>query len=589
MTAPARALVVLLAILAAALLAVLAGVMSGPAQAQGGDYPRSEFVWPVSGTGASDSPQTSAFGPRLQANQALMYDFHRGLDIETAAGTPVYAIHAATVHGAGVITGLSSPGVQLRIAEPGRPTLYPTYLHLSRVEVAVGDIVAAGELLGYSGASESGFEHLHFEIRSGGLLQRHAINPVRYLPFTDTANHQVQVGVIQRPADPTRADVVVAVRAPFEELDFEGVSLVLRSQPDLAAGEPSDPGIDNLARWSFDLGALNLAQTPFANGSSDITILDNPMVILDPDGPDGPVQMLITPARFNGKTAPWDVAVYQFTFYNVPIGPAISGELHFGAAVRDVGGNTVAAWHRFPAPSTPIPGTPTPATPTATESCLGQPVTVHLERGELPTAGDDVILGTQGDDAIAAGAGNDIICGLAGNDSIWGQAGDDQISGADGDDRIRGGAGNDELFGGSGVDDINGGQGDDLVRGDDGNDTAVRGGTGDDDVDGGNGNDQLVTGNGGSDVVAGGSGDDKVTGGPRPDIVDGGDGADEVKGHKGADTLRGGNGNDTITGGHQGDAIDGGAGFDTCNGGTTGAPVIESDTTTNCEDITNVP
>lgn len=234
------------------------------------------------------------------------------------------------------------------------------------------------------------------------------------------------------------------------------------------------------------------------------------------------------------------------------------------------------------------------APPQDSALCQGLVITVDIGYGEVPTQGDDVILGTSGDDQIFAGEGDDIICGLGGNDRILGQAGNDIIFGESGVDVLRGGPGDDRLYGGDDGDDLNGGQGNDFVYGEGGDDTAVRGGTGDDTVDGGEGNDTIVAGNGGSDVVTGGGGDDKVTGGPRPDNVSGGDGADEVKGNKGADTLAGGPGNDSLLGGPQPDVLDGGNGTDSCNGGTTGSDdngvvALENDTSINCETVTSVP
>lgn len=201
--------------------------------------------------------------------------------------------------------------------------------------------------------------------------------------------------------------------------------------------------------------------------------------------------------------------------------------------------------------------------------CLGRPVTVDMSvPGQVPTSGDDVILGTPGPDVIAAGDGNDVICAGGGDDIVWGQNGNDIIDGGDGDDRLRGGGGNDVLSGVGGNDDLNGGPGDDTVDGGAGDDAAVRGGTGADTVVGGSGSDALVAGNGGEDTVLGNDGNDKVTGGPRPDAVYGGSGNDEVRGNKGADLLYGGPGDDELFGGPQPDTLDGGDGTDTCNGGT---------------------
>jgi len=193
----------------------------------------------------------------------------------------------------------------------------------------------------------------------------------------------------------------------------------------------------------------------------------------------------------------------------------------------------------------------------AQASCGGLTVTVDIGAGDLPTDGDDVILGTQD--------------------------GDDIIFGGDGDDRLRGGDGEDELRGEAGVDNLSGGRDSDVVDGGAGDDDAVRGGTGDDMITGGSGNDRLIAGNGGLDMVDGGDGDDAlVTGGPRPDTVIGGAGNDVLKGHKGADVLEGGAGDDQLLGGPQPDLLTGGDGIDECNGGT------EDDTAVSCETLINI-
>lgn len=220
--------------------------------------------------------------------------------------------------------------------------------------------------------------------------------------------------------------------------------------------------------------------------------------------------------------------------------------------------------------------------------CQGFEVTVDMAAGQVPTEGDDVILGTDGPDLIVALGGNDMICAGGGDDIIYGQAGDDTIFGEAGTDKIRGGPGADSIHGGVGADDLAGGRDDDSVFGGEGDDLAVRGGTGNDMVDGGPGNDPLVAGNGGQDIVSGGEGDDKVTGGPRPDQLFGGDGNDEVKGNKGADTIYGEAGDDQLFGGPQADDLHGGEGNDQCNGGTTGDGAIENDSAATCETESNI-
>lgn len=222
-------------------------------------------------------------------------------------------------------------------------------------------------------------------------------------------------------------------------------------------------------------------------------------------------------------------------------------------------------------------------------TCNGLPITVDLNAGQLPTPGDDVIMGTPGDDVIAAGAGIDTVCGGDGDDKIWGQDGNDALFGGPGDDRLRGGDGDDALHGGDGVDNLAGGRDDDIVSGGLGDDALLRGGTGDDLLNGDDGDDVLVAGNGGSDRVNGNGGNDKVTGGPRPDELNGGDGNDLLLGHKGADVLDGGAGDDNLIGGDQPDELRGGPGdADVCHGGTTGDGALENDLASGCETETAI-
>ena len=152
------------------------------------------------------------------------------------------------------------------------------------------------------------------------------------------------------------------------------------------------------------------------------------------------------------------------------------------------------------APSTG-PGTPPPTTTTTTTTvptpagptCAGVPVTVDLSKGERPTEGDDVILGTNQRDVISALGGDDLICARGGDDSIFAGsgkdrifagAGDDEITGGTEADRIRAGSGNDTIRGGDGWDWLNGMGGNDAIFGDAGVDK-IRGGLGVDRINGG--------------------------------------------------------------------------------------------------------
>ena len=95
----------------------------------------------------------------------------------------------------------------------------------------------------------------------------------------------------------------------------------------------------------------------------------------------------------------------------------------------------------------------------------------------VPTAFDDLLLGSSAIDSITGLAGNDTIYGFGGNDQILAGDGDDLIYGGDGDDYIDPGAGSDEIYGGDGNDQILLSSGLDIEDGGDGLDTIVNNST----------------------------------------------------------------------------------------------------------------
>ncbi|MEM7337947.1 MAG: calcium-binding protein [Actinomycetota bacterium] len=111
--------------------------------------------------------------------------------------------------------------------------------------------------------------------------------------------------------------------------------------------------------------------------------------------------------------------------------------------------------------------------------CYGQAITVDIGAGQVPTNGNDVILGTAGGDIINAMDGDDIVCARGGADTVVGANGNDVVFGEAGNDLISGNSNNDVLFGGPGRDRAFGGSGDDTVYGG-GGDNNVHGGPGDD-------------------------------------------------------------------------------------------------------------
>src|SRR5262245_34824717 len=121
--------------------------------------------WPLHGA------ITGAFGPRGK------YSHHAGIDIDGDGGDPILAAASGTVLKAGV-DGRYGRRVILDHGD-GFLTLYA---HASRLLVAEGDQVRAGEQIAEVGRSGNAHgTHLHFEVRRDGR----AVNPLPYLKAGD--------------------------------------------------------------------------------------------------------------------------------------------------------------------------------------------------------------------------------------------------------------------------------------------------------------------------------------------------------------------------------------------------------------------
>lgn len=110
---------------------------------------------------------------------------HHALDFRAAVGTPVFGV-------AGVVdwvqtwdgktkTGNQSYGNLVRIISREAYNAKPVqclYAHLSKINVAVGDQVSDGQLIGLTGnTGNSTGPHLHFEVRLNGRR----VNPLNWL------------------------------------------------------------------------------------------------------------------------------------------------------------------------------------------------------------------------------------------------------------------------------------------------------------------------------------------------------------------------------------------------------------------------
>ena len=101
------------------------------------------------------------------------YRMHKGIDLSSPTGSPVFATADGVIARA---DWFGSYGLFIQIEHGG--ALETRYGHLSRLNVAEGQLVHKGDLIGYVGTTgRSTGPHLHYEVRVEGV----AVNPVPYL------------------------------------------------------------------------------------------------------------------------------------------------------------------------------------------------------------------------------------------------------------------------------------------------------------------------------------------------------------------------------------------------------------------------
>ncbi len=145
--------------------------------------------------------RTYAYGSTQQG----LREPHHGVEFVNRSGTPVLAAGAGTVVVAGDdATVAYGPATrfygQLVIVELDQTLndqpVFTLYAHLARVDVAVGQSVRTGELLGAIGQTGVAIgPHLHFEVRVGRNTYLHTRNPELWLKPLPAANDQ-QYGVL---------------------------------------------------------------------------------------------------------------------------------------------------------------------------------------------------------------------------------------------------------------------------------------------------------------------------------------------------------------------------------------------------------
>jgi murein DD-endopeptidase MepM/ murein hydrolase activator NlpD len=132
-------------------------------EASGVAQRRSGMVAPVTASRIS-----SGFGMRFHPIMGYSR-FHKGIDYAAVTGTPIHAVSDGYVALAGRAGGY---GNQVRLNH--NASTVTTYSHMSRIAVAPGQRVVAGQIIGYVGSTGvSTGPHLHFEIYKNGV----AVNP----------------------------------------------------------------------------------------------------------------------------------------------------------------------------------------------------------------------------------------------------------------------------------------------------------------------------------------------------------------------------------------------------------------------------
>ena len=118
---------------------------------------------------------TSPFGYRGNIGVPNASTYHKGIDLPATMGTPIFTVADGRI----TFSGWYGSGGNTVIVEHanGVRTLY---MHMSRKNVKVGDIVSAGDVIGFVGSTgASNGSHLHFQIEDHGK----AIDPQKRFSY----------------------------------------------------------------------------------------------------------------------------------------------------------------------------------------------------------------------------------------------------------------------------------------------------------------------------------------------------------------------------------------------------------------------
>jgi len=416
---------------AAMILALLPLVTAGalPARAQGLGVYDPALVWPLCGrisddppvgwslgmdcpperfgdAAFHDGPISSTFGPRQLPSAGFRYDFHRGIDLPAAIGTPIFAVADGEVLKAGPHPSFDDPVIEVRHFRPGFNTCgagggcYSSmYLHVSDWTVSPGELVGKGDYIGQTGTSASEFDHLHFEIRDAPPLdaasswQKDCAHPLGALPYPDTGadNLALTLDAVDD-SDPLHPLVTATVTIPMTiELDLErleagvwerqpGGALVPVPQPgDTPVGttvegdgylvEPSSYSMNRTNRqYTYKDSGSGIGYEEFLVGglyespyAADLPLVYDPGFHMDAADP-GDFQaglfngMRLAPIHYNDESP-----AYQATFqFQSLVGTASAASLCVKVRAVDARG-TATPWvtHNCPehsCPDAPLPG-----------------------------------------------------------------------------------------------------------------------------------------------------------------------------------------------------------------------------------------
>jgi murein DD-endopeptidase MepM/ murein hydrolase activator NlpD len=135
-------------------------------------------IWPVTGN------LRGGVGFRRNPFGGASFEFHKGQDISAPFGSPVIA----TAGGVVVTSGWQRGYGRVVYVDHGNG-ISTRYGHLSRLDVAVGQIIKRGDQLGLVGSSgRSTAPHLHYEVRVNGT----PANPLNYLPIIAAQSSPIQ-------------------------------------------------------------------------------------------------------------------------------------------------------------------------------------------------------------------------------------------------------------------------------------------------------------------------------------------------------------------------------------------------------------